>query len=261
MATRTRETSESAPAQVLERGDLYFFYRPKIEDQVARGPDDVSRLYLVMHPRRRRTFRLMIVGEKYLPAVGSGDRRAWAFVEKVGLRPEEVEDELDPHDDLTQTRGERHVPAARPAGEGVYALSKHGDHTHLAYALELPQRPGDVQRALGIVDEGSYVISVKDPDAASPPRVGLDPSRRARFPASLRARFDGHRFVPVDPPDFLDHEGAELLLIGATKDVRAELGFDLHPAHESAASAEIFRQLKVEKAQHVIAPLFQGRWA
>ena len=32
-------------------------------------------------------------------------------------------------------------PPARPAAEGIYAIVRHGDHTHLAYVIELPQRP------------------------------------------------------------------------------------------------------------------------
>ena len=56
------------------------------------------------------------------------------------------------------------------------------------------------------------------------PGVGLDDSRRARFSEALQERFAGRRFIPVDPPDFLDYEGAEILLVGAKQNVFAELG-------------------------------------
>lgn len=32
-------------------------------------------------------------------------------------------------------------PETRPAGEARYAIVDHGDHSHLAYALELPHAP------------------------------------------------------------------------------------------------------------------------
>jgi hypothetical protein len=97
----------------------------------------------------------------------------------------------------------------------VYALVRHDDHTHLAYALELPSKPGEVQEELEILPEASYIITVKNPEQPSPPGVGLDEAQQAELPNRLEARFRGRRFVPVDPPEFLDPEGAELILIGA----------------------------------------------
>ena len=96
----------------------------------------MARLYMILSPRPKRSYRLIIIGEKHLPAVsGGGDRKSWGFVEKVASRPEEVEDELDPEVYDTKTPGERQLPPARPAGEGIYAIVRHSGHTHLAYAL------------------------------------------------------------------------------------------------------------------------------
>jgi hypothetical protein len=245
---------------VLERGNIYFFYRPKVDVEIARGADDVQRLYMILSPRGKRVNRLIIVPEKRLPDVTyGGDRTYWAFVETVTDRADAVEDELDPETYVTRTRGERHRPAARPAGEGVYAIVRHGDHTHLAYSLELPRRPGEVQQALNILQEGSYIISVKNPEAPSPPGTGLDERRRARFPRELQERFGGRRFISVDPPDFLDHEGAEIVLIAAKGGVPA-LGVRLSPRHETEATAEIFTELRMEKSLHPVGPLLEGKW-
>jgi hypothetical protein len=256
-----RRRSQPAPATtVLERGDIYFAYRPRIGAPAARGFADVQRLYMILSPHGKRAHRLIIIGEKRLPSLTGGDRKTWGFVDKVSARAEDIEDELDPRTYQTQTRGERHVAPARPAGEGVYALVRHGEHTHLAYALELPTTPGEVQRALNIAREGGYIVAVKNPEAPSPEGVGLDETRRARLPKALAARFRGRRFIPVDPPDFLDHEGVELVFVGARTNVAEELGLDLEPAHETAATAEIFRELKLEPSLHPLAPLFEGKW-
>lgn len=257
---RDRRSSPESVVHVLEGGDIYFFYRPKVEVQAAKGLDDVQRMYMILKPHGKHTYRLIIIGEKRLPAVTGGDRKSWGFIEKVADRAEDVEDELAPETYRTKTRGERHLPTARPAGEGVYAIVCHGDHTHLAYALELPAKPGEVQRALNIVEEGSYIVSVKNPEAPSPPGLGLDETRRANFPEELRAGFRGRRFINVDPPDFLDYEGAEILLIGASQDVSEELGLRLDPEHETEATAEIFIEFKIEKSLHPITPLLKGRW-
>jgi hypothetical protein len=182
-------------------------------------------------------------------------------VDKVGSKPQEVEDDLDRKEYQTKTRGERVQPEARPAGEGVYAIVQHGDHTHLAYVLELPDTPGEVQQSLNIAEEASYIISVKNPEQPSPQGVGLDESRQADFPKKLQARFRGRRFVEVDPPDFLNHEGAELLLIGASGDVYEDLGIELEDEDESESTAEIFNDLRLEKSQHPTEPLLKGKWA
>lgn len=35
---------------VQERGEIFFFYRPKVDKEEAHGPDDVQRLYIVLRP-------------------------------------------------------------------------------------------------------------------------------------------------------------------------------------------------------------------
>jgi hypothetical protein len=181
-------------------------------------------------------------------------------VQKVGHDAHEVEDELDRVVYETKTRGERHLDPARPAGEGVYAIVRHDDHTHLAFALELPAKRGEVQEQLNIPDQGSYIITVKNPELPAPSGVGLSAAAKPELPQSLRSRFAGRRFVPVDPPEFLDQEGAELVLIGADEDVLDELGISLDPERETMETAEIFNDLRMERGEHPLKPLFEGKW-
>jgi hypothetical protein len=247
-------------AEVLERGNIYFVYRPKVEQTSAAGLEDVQRFFLIVSPFGKARYRLLVIGRKRLPAITADQERNWAFVQKVAGEPEDIEDELDQMTYSTATRGERHLAPARPAGEGVYAIARHDDHTHLAFALELPERPGDVQKELNIPREGSYIITVKNPDAGAPPGAGLSEEDRAELPERLRERFHGRRFIPVDPPDFLDREGAEFVLIGADEDVFEELGVRLDPQHESIHTAELFNDLRMERTAHPLKPLFEGRW-
>src|SRR5438128_5542663 len=160
----------------------------------------------------------------------------------------------------TQTRGERHRPAARPDGEGVYAIVRHEDHTHLAFALELPARPGEVQDELNIPKQGSYIITVRNPEQPAPPGFGLPDNEKPELPQRLQARFRGRRFAPVDSPDVLDREGTEFVLIGADEDVFEELGVPLNPQRETIDTAEIFNELHMERRDHPLKPLFEGKW-
>jgi hypothetical protein len=247
-------------AEVLERGNIYFVYRPKVEHTSAAGLEDVQRFFIILSPFGKARHRLTVIGRKKLPAITENQERHWGFVQKVARDAEEIEDELDRLTYSTATRGERHLSPARPAGEGIYAIARHDDHTHLAFALELPERPGEVQRELNIPREGSYIVTVKNPDLDAPAGVGLPEEDRAELPQRLHARFHGRRFIPVDPPDFLDREGAEFVLIGADEDVFEELGVRLNPEHETIETAELFNDLRMERSEHPLKPLFHGRW-
>jgi hypothetical protein len=244
--------------QVLERGNIYFLYRPRVQREDVRDFRDVQRLYMVLSPQDKQRFRTIVMPKKQLPEVGDEGQRFWGFIEKVARDPKEiVEQELG----REQYGAARFQAAARPAGEGVYAIVWHRDHTHLTYMLELPAQPGDVQQQLNIQQEGSYFLSVKNPDQPSPPGIGLDEEQKAKFPKELQDKFGGRRFIDLDPPDFLDYEGAEILLIGAEEELSDELGIELHPEDESEASAEIFNELRITKSEQTIKPLFKGQWA
>jgi hypothetical protein len=251
---------------VLERGDIYFIYRPRVQREPGEveSIEDVQRMYIVLHPEGKQRYRLIVVGRKHLPDIGTRER-TWGFVDKVAQRPDEIEQELSRQHYDTRTRGARVTPAGRPVGEGVYAIVAHGEegkrrHTHLAYALELPREPGEAQEELRISEEGSYVISVKNPEVPSPPRAGLRGERKAEFPRALEQRFRGRRFADVDPPEFLDHEGAEILLVGAEEDV-SELGIQLDAQEENRNTADICRDLRGVCSGRPVEPLFRGEWA
>jgi hypothetical protein len=248
---------------ILERGDIFFFYRPRVhppgEEPTPSGLDEIERSYIVLRPKDKMLYRLLLIGRKRLPGVKKHEKE-WVFVEKVSRNPDDIKEDLRSHEYETKTRGERVQPVARPAGEGVYALARHEDHTHLAYALELPERLGPVQRELQIQREASYIVSVKNPEAPSPPESGLSPKEAAKYPKEQQERFRGRRFLPADPPELLDHPGAQLLLIGASTDVRDELGLDLNPERETERTAEIFRDLHLAKSEFKVEPLFKGKW-
>jgi hypothetical protein len=219
----------------------------------------------VLHPEVKQRYRLIVIGRKRLPDISKGER-AWGFVDTVAHQPAEIEQALAQQIYETKTRGERVLPAARPVGQGVYAIVAHGEegqsrHTHLAYALELPGEPGEAQEELGIVEEGSYVLSVKNPDVPAPPHTGLHGKQNAEFPEELAQRFHGRRFADVDPPEFLDHAGAEILLIGAEENVSEELGLQLDAEDEKQNTAEVCKDLRSVCSRRPTEPLFRGEWA
>src|SRR4051794_39792493 len=128
-------------SRVVERGDIFFFYRPRMDAREVDELADVQRFFLNLKPDGRRRYRLIVAGQKRLPDP-SRHERVWAFVAEVATRPTEVREDLERRTYETTTRGIRVEQEARPAGEGRYAIVDHDGHTHLAYVLELPAEPG-----------------------------------------------------------------------------------------------------------------------
>jgi ketosteroid isomerase-like protein len=246
-----------AMTRVLEEGHVFFFYRPRVGTDEVRSLDDVQRFFVVLEPHRRRLFRRLVVGRKRLPEVHARER-VWAFVAEVADDPDALHDDLKRVAYETRTRGARVQPEARPAGEGRYAVVDHEGHTHFVYVLELPPEPAEAQRMLRIEPEASYVVAVRNPDAPAPPGTGLPERRRPEYPQELRARFGERRFSPVDPPELLDYEGAEVVIIGAAEDAAEELGIELDPETERVEDADLFRKLRVSREELPVEPLDRG---
>ncbi len=241
-------------AEVLERGEAYFLYRPAVDVASPDGLFDVADLHLVLRPRERDLYRLLTVGRKRLPDSEADGERFWGYVAFVTDDPRALAEVLGPQTYATETLGERTRPGVRPAGAGVYALLRRGRHTDLAYVLDLPEEPGRVQEALNIAPEGSVTLAVKNPRAASPPDVGLGEHGLAEFPSDLQERFEGRRWLAVDPPSFLDHRGAELLLVGRSGDADVDLEADDAPDD----AREVLAQLRLDRRT---VPLREGEWA
>lgn len=239
-------------AIVLERGDIFFFYRPKILQPQVRGLEDIAEFRILLHPLNRNLYRDLSASLKEVLEYAGQPMERWLTVHKVDSVLKEIMDAF---------RGRPPLQPAVPCGEGVYALVRHREHTHLAYALELPGEPGEAQKALGIEKEGNPILSVRNPlerrdDPAISPQLEL-PS----YPPELASLLGDRRFYPADPATFLDYEGTELLWINLGNHKAREMGLELYPEKENEQTAEIFSILKLRKEENPVEPLFSGRWA
>nr|CAB3495717.1 unnamed protein product [Digitaria exilis] len=323
------KTRADPKVEIQEKGDIFFFYRPKVDKDEAHRPDDVQRMYIVLRPesaasraveekqapdsgkegskRRRRDgdeqshhqgghgkeevnveeqplLRLVVMGKKSLPDPAKHSRPYWGYVELVTTNVDDIKDALKEEEYSTVTRGKRRRPAARALGEGVYRILKHepggrrAPHTHLVYKLELPTRgDGEPQEAMNVEPEASFLVQVKNPN---PPPTGgrrggdggggfrgLQSKRRAVFPEHLQGVFGGRRYAAADPPDMLNYEGCELLLIAASDDVEEELGLELEG--EVGEEEEGEQQQRVAGCSDLVKmfgevadvkPLLSGSW-
>lgn len=168
----------------------------------------------------------------------------------------------------TSTRGHRHVSAARAVGEGVYRILRHKKgnnyHTHLIYKLEFPREEeeeeekknnNEAQKSFNIEREGSFIIQIKNPDQGGSSKTKPKPKRRARFPARLQGQFGSRGYHAADPPEFLNFEGCELLLISASDDIEEELGVEVECETRHCDLVETFGDTAVS-----MQPLLKGTW-
>jgi hypothetical protein len=247
--------------EVLEKGDIYFLYRPKVEHTLVKDRDDVQHFYMILSPHDKHICRLIIVGQKQLPSLESSSNKGWAFVERVIAEPKELEQGLRNETYETKTQGTRHQSAARPVAEGVYDLVCHADDMRLVYAIELPQELGVAQNQLNIQKEAVYVISVKNPKAASSFNKGLlRNTQQADYPEHLQKAFGDRRFINARSPDFLDYEGTELILISSQLSADQEPGLHQNAQSENEQTGDIFNNLRMRKSRHPIEAILTGNW-
>jgi hypothetical protein len=244
-------------ADILEQGDIYFFYRPKKGAKEVKGIEDVRRFFMVTAPEESQLYRLFVIGKKSLPEVRKTEARAseryWARVGGIFNDANELTRELS-SDEF------RKGDAARPVGEGKYAIVKHQNHTELAYVLEMPNEPGEAQKELGIEKEASYVISVINPKI--PKQSNLPTTEEPpKYPQEVLNEFnETENFVSLSKgTKFIDYQNAQIILIGAREGqdvLKNEIGIEIK---QEQSSADIFNELKLRREQVPIKPLTEGK--
>jgi hypothetical protein len=264
---------EAKESEVIEHGDIFFFYRPKVDTEEVQDIEDVQRFYMITSPEQRRkgdnnnkgVYRLLLVGQKQLPEIIEGKstskERNWALNTLTTSNPEDIHKELLPAEYTTETRGKRRIAAAVPAGEGKYSIVKHDGHTELAYLLELPEVPGPTQREFEIRKEASYIVSVKNPNISIPGFAAFSSNKKPKYPKHLMEKFGDRRWISIEDPDLISYENTQLLLIGARKkDVEEELGIDIDEQKETDKSADMFKELQLRKQEVPLKPLLKGKF-
>lgn len=172
--------------KVLEKGDIFFFYRHKVHGTGAHGIQDVARSFIVLRPTspwtasevkhssfvRGARFRLLVVPKKVLPKYGGV--KEMGFVEKAQVTLKELQETfLAGFDYVTQTHGATTMPEAKPYANGVYTITSTHQGSYLAYILTGPTELGPVQKDFGLRKQGSWLVQSKNPKAFSPPSVRL----------------------------------------------------------------------------------------
>jgi len=220
--------SEDTQTQLLERGEVTFLYRPRVEEHDPHDLGDVQRLLLLLSPEGTAFQRVIVIGRKRLPRSKQRDR-FWGYVDLV-LAEFDMSAALDAQVYGTKTRGLRHLPAARPFASGTYDIATHGPHSHLRWTVEHVEPHDPVVADLSIERNADYIVTIANPDPAA---WGLleTPDLQSElfdeleqhvtiptpFPPALQSRFADRRYAQLDSVEWLDHPGAELVFVGKSR--------------------------------------------
>jgi len=155
---------------------------------------------------------------------------------------------------------------ARPVGAGCYAIVSKSGTVHLAYALEQPEEIGEVQKAFNITKQGSFGLSIKNPQTPSPPGTLQS---NAKYPEDLQKVFNGRNWLGPDPTALLDYEGIVILFIAESTDLHQTLGkagdtvlqmTEMDHQEHLKQDDRIWEDLKLSKKAFPVEPLFDGEW-
>ncbi len=218
-------SEDDVPSTILEKGVIYFFFRPRVSVDDPQDVNDVARSFFVMRPipldaklgdgpiGDENNCRLLALPKKVLPK--SGKDKFVTFVEKCKTSFSELKESfLTGSEYETKTLGTRHTAPVTPLAEGIYAITSTGRESHLAYIINIPAELGEVQTDFGLKQRGSFVASVKNPD--QPPTAGAQQQNvppGAQYPKEIIEEFGGLRWKPLEPK-FLDYDQTSFLIIG-----------------------------------------------
>ncbi|KAL6707841.1 hypothetical protein ACN47E_003741 [Coniothyrium glycines] len=220
---KSSQREKEIPSNIVEKGVIYFFTRNRVGIEDADSVGDLQRTFFVLRPMPvgaklgdgalpdQKNNRLLALPKKAFPK--SHSDRFMAFVEKANVTIADLKESFFAANEYeTKTQGTRRIDPVTPIAEGVYAITRTEDRTtHLVYSTTIPSDIGEVQEDLGIKSQGSFIISVKNPERSGPASASLP--QKPDFSKEIIDEFRGLAWSEVKPK-YLDHAYCQILLIG-----------------------------------------------
>lgn len=213
VAASAGRVQRTGVVEILEQGAVSFLAVTRRDAPDASGAGDLDRFFVVLAPEGRRLLRRLAVRRRRLPDARRR-QRFLARVDRIAVVPARLTEDVR----AAQADGRGTPP--RVLAVGRYALARHADHVHLAYALARACARGPLAAALGISPGASWVLLVF--------LRSLPPPRRP--PRADR----GTPLVPATP-EALDVIGAEVALVAGGRPDDGRLG--IPPGHDRVGDA------------------------
>lgn len=203
--------------QTLETGNIYFFYRTGIRNEVQNNPEAVQHFYLVLKPLERAKFRILSMVRRTHGNTPDFSQPIWGAVEGIDYL------QLDPDNPWQQAllfpedNQPLNLPDALPVARGRYSIIKMKDVHHLLYNVDDENQALSFTEKFRFPTHGCYAIQIKNPDKKMTVTMLPDTSRKVKFPRHLQEQFRNRPFVSKEAHECLDYAGAEFLMIATTR--------------------------------------------
>src|ERR687892_614404 len=218
----SRSSVTPTQSTILEQGDIFFFYRPKIRSEKVESIKDVRRFFMVLAPEsndKKSFYRLLVIGKKSLSEIRKTEARSseryWARVGGIFDDPTQLTREL-----LSKELG----------------IEKEASYVITVINPKIPKRE-------------EYLPTTEE-DPKYPESILTDFNDNENFvPLSRNLKF-------------IDYQNAQIILIGAREEkdiLRQELGITVENECENDHPADIFTRLKICKDQVPTKSLIQGK--
>lgn len=238
-----------------EDGHIYFFYHPISTE--AHNVEDVEHISVVLHPFASKYYRLIYLDAPSLPSADDHFNMVNGIIKKVDDKQIVIHNELQERHQMVLGVPQVKQAAARPCGEGVYTILSQDNRAYLVYVIELPRIDGKVKESLHIGSDGVFTIGIYNPYLES---ESLAESPRPHFPENLKAQMKDQRILYDNLPTLLNYENSKLAIFKESEFDIKTLKPRLHPLKDTSRTADIFGDLKLQRENYPIEPLFRGEW-
>ncbi|EPE06967.1 hypothetical protein F503_03394 [Ophiostoma piceae UAMH 11346] len=242
--------------QILEKGNIYFFYRARVGVDHPKSAVEIARSFIVLRPddEEKGDCRLIALPKKKLPR--SGHDRFMAILLNAHVSYDGLHSFLGAD---MEGDDEESNKVSVAFGEGVYALvsTAGGRESHLVYSLTVPSELGPVQQELGLGSKkGCFIVSTKNPEFPMPINAKMVHGG-PEYSDDIKARFHGRRWAPLQP-EHLEYDSTYILLVGESHGAEKILAEqDVAEELEELADADLdrMRRLGSTEAEAVFASL------
>lgn len=254
--------------KVIEKGHLFFFYKPKIDIPNPKNWNDIAKLHILMVPIQEsqdHKCRIISIPKKKLPSIDKHDINL-CFVDEVSDSIDTLrKDVLDPvHYQTPKSHRDRITQGDRVLGEAIYMIEFGEQKSHLSYVLEVPKYPLEIQQIFNIEKEGSFVIQVKNPKFPYMGRFSM-----VNYPKEITDLFADLKYIPLQTIKLLNYDKAEFLMIGGRHHIVDEIheyGEELEEEAEYESKKlnpkTVYTQVHLKKDEnHPADPIIKGKFA
>jgi len=111
--------------------------------------------------------------------------------------------------------------------------------------LTIPSKLGEIQEELGLRSQGSFLVSVKNPERSGPASARLP--QKPEFPKEILEEFRGLAWAEIQP-EHLNYVNAQILLIG--EGTEGSMGKALESTSKDQKDSKETPMEELEKLEH-----------